>query len=246
MVLGMAISLEAQDQLEQAFRNPPSSAKPFTWWHWMNGHVSKEGITADLEAMAAAGVGGVQAFNVDILQPGPVGYASDQWYSLMNHAIRECRRLGLEFDMHNCPGWSSSGGFWITPEQAGKQVSWSEAFVKGGKKVDMMLPQPTKDLGVLWKAPYRVDVTDALIAGTNELEIEVANLWTNRLIGDAQMPDIYPRSGMDNTAVPDWYLRGEPKPDDGKTVFTVSYFYRPDEPLYDSGLVGPVLLIPAE
>lgn len=47
MVLGMAISLEAQDQLEQAFRNPPSSAKPFTWWHWMNGHVSKEGITAN-------------------------------------------------------------------------------------------------------------------------------------------------------------------------------------------------------
>ena len=150
MVLGMAISLEAQDQLEQAFRNPPSSAKPFTWWHWMNGHVSKEGITADLEAMAAAGVGGVQAFNVDILQPGPVGYASDQWYSLMNHAIRECRRLGLEFDMHNCPGWSSSGGFWITPEQAGKQVSWSEAFVKGGKKVDMMLPQPTKELDHYW------------------------------------------------------------------------------------------------
>lgn len=150
LALGLTFGAGAQNSLEKNFQNPPASAKPFTWWHWMNGNVSREGITADLEAMAAAGVGGVQAFNVDIVQAGPVGYASREWYELMNHAIRECQRLGLEFDMHNCPGWSSTGGFWITPEQAGKQISWSEAFVRGGGRIDMHLPQPTKELDSYW------------------------------------------------------------------------------------------------
>ena len=62
--LCLALSAWAQGSLEQNFQNPPSSAKPWTWWHWMNGNASKECITADLEAMAKAGVGGVQAFDI--------------------------------------------------------------------------------------------------------------------------------------------------------------------------------------
>ena len=150
LVLCLAVAVWAQNNLERNFQNPPASARPYTWWHWMNGNASKEGITADLEAMAAAGVGGVQAFNINIMEKGPVDYASKEWYDLMNHAMRECQRLGLEFDMHNCPGWSSTGGFWITPEQAGKQLSWSEAYVSGGKKVDMVLPHPTGALDSYW------------------------------------------------------------------------------------------------
>lgn len=136
--------------LEEGFQNPPRSARPYTWWHWMNGNISKEGVTADLEAMAAAGYGGVQCFNISIMTQGPVDYGSDEWYEITNHAIRECERLGLEFDMHNCPGWSSTGGMWITPEDAGKQVSWSYAFVNGGQKVDMQMPQPAKALDSYW------------------------------------------------------------------------------------------------
>ena len=150
MALGLSLSVSAQSSMEDNFRNPPSSAKAWTWWHWMNGNASKEGITADLEAMAAAGVGGVQAFNISIMDKGPVDYASKEWYDLMNHAMRECQRLGLEFDMHNSPGWSSTGGFWITPETSGKQVSWSLAYVKGGNKVDIIVPQPAKALGAYW------------------------------------------------------------------------------------------------
>ena len=152
--------------LEEGFRTPPRSAKPYTWWHWMNGNISKEGVTADLEAMAAAGYGGVQCFNISIMTQGPVGYGSDEWYDITNHAIKECERLGLEFDMHNCPGWSSTGGMWITPEDAGKQVSWSYAFVKSvkpqpakkGRKakvepksgVDIVLRKPTEALDCYW------------------------------------------------------------------------------------------------
>ena len=116
----------------------------------MNGNITKAGIKADLEAMAAAGVGGVQCFNVGQMPRGPVDYASDEWYDLTNFAIRTADSLGMEFTMHNCPGWSSSGGFWITPEQAGKQLSWRTAYVVGGENVDMTLPMPLKTLDRYW------------------------------------------------------------------------------------------------
>ena len=166
LCLLLAAGAHAQTSLEKNFQAPPQSAKAFTWWHWMNGNISKEGITADLEAMAKAGVGGVQAFNISIMSQGPVGYASDEWFEITNHAIREAERLGIEFDLHNCPGWSSTGGFWITPEQAGKQITWSQAYVKGGNKVDMVLPQPRKELGSYWDEvviAYPTPKNDAII-----------------------------------------------------------------------------------
>ena len=129
--------------LEESFNSPPASARPFTWWHWINGNVTKDGITRDLEAMAKVGVGGFQAFSVNSGIPsGPAEYLSPLWIELMQHAAKEAGRLGLEFDFHNCMGWSSSGGSWITPELSMKQVVWSEAFAKGGKTVNIKLKQP--------------------------------------------------------------------------------------------------------
>jgi hypothetical protein len=58
--IGIADVTATKDQ----FITPPDSARPHTWWHWMNGNVTKEGITADLEAMAKVGIGGAQIFNV--------------------------------------------------------------------------------------------------------------------------------------------------------------------------------------
>ncbi|MDR3267101.1 MAG: DNA-binding protein, partial [Tannerella sp.] len=97
--------------LEQNFVNPPSSAKPHTWWHWMNGNISKEGITADLEAMAEAGLGGAQIFNVSEGIPhGGVQFNSPEWIEMVVHASKEAERLGLELCIHNCAGWANSGG----------------------------------------------------------------------------------------------------------------------------------------
>ncbi|HEU4902196.1 MAG TPA: glycosyl hydrolase, partial [Flavisolibacter sp.] len=133
--------------LEEGFRQPPSSAFPQTWWHWMNGNVTKEGITLDLEAMKEIGVGGFQNFDAGTLIPkGPVVYLSPEWIELKKHTIKEAGRLGLEFTMHNCPGWSSSGGPWITPERSMQQLTWSEAFVAGGKQVNAVLPKPFRKL----------------------------------------------------------------------------------------------------
>jgi hypothetical protein len=143
-----ALSRDEKTALAEGFVNPPNSARAHTWWHWMNGHVTADGITRDLEAMKKAGIGGFQNFSVGSGIPkGPVEYLSPEWLDLMKHTMKEAERLDLEFQMHNCPGWSSSGGPWITPELGMQQVVWSETFVKGGKKLKTALPQPLKRLG---------------------------------------------------------------------------------------------------
>src|SRR5947207_2711731 len=97
--------LRADEGLEQAFKNPPASARPHTWWHWINGNISKQGITADLEAMKRAGIGGAQIFNVDVGIPvGNTPFMSPQWREAVQHAAREAKRLGLELCVHNCAG----------------------------------------------------------------------------------------------------------------------------------------------
>lgn len=120
------------DELKDAFRDPPSRARPHTWWHWMNGHVSREGITKDLEAMKRIGLGGFQAFHVtDGIPAGPVGYMTPRWRELMKHTALEADRLGLEMCLHNCAGWSSSGGPWVKPENAMFEIVWTESQVRG-------------------------------------------------------------------------------------------------------------------
>ena len=133
--------------LEQNFSIPPHSAYPLVFWFWMNGNVTRKGITLDLEAMKKVGIGGV--FNFDVgtgIPKGPVEYLSDDWFHLKKHAMQEAARLGLEFTMHNCPGWSASGGPWITPEMAMQQITWSEIYVRGGDLINMVLPKPATRL----------------------------------------------------------------------------------------------------
>ncbi len=139
----IASNMFASESLEQGFQNPPNSAKPHTWWHWMNGYVSEEGITKDLEAMERTGIGGFQAFQIEYkMDPGPLKYLSKEWRRLMTHTIQEADRLGLEVCYHQCAGWSSSGGPWITPEYAMQIVLWTEQQVAGPKSVNLKLPRP--------------------------------------------------------------------------------------------------------
>ena len=136
------------NELKRSFRQPPPSARPHTWWHWVNDNVTREGITADLEALAKAGVGGVQIFHVDVgVPPGPVKFHSPQWFAMFRHAVQEVARLGLEVCVHNCAGWSSSGGPWVKPEHAMQMVVTSQIKVKGPTKFDGKLPQPETRAG---------------------------------------------------------------------------------------------------
>ncbi len=171
----MVISARAQD-LEQGFHQPPAEARPRTWWHWVSGNVSKEGITLDLEAMKRIGLAEAQVFNVNQGPAGPVKTLSDQWRQLTRHAIREADRLGLELAFHNCPGWSESGGPWVKPEDSMQFVYFSEAAITGGKKMKVLLPAQKRpawrDIAV-WAFPAPlsdrgklVDLGASIAAGT--------------------------------------------------------------------------------
>jgi hypothetical protein len=98
----------AQIDLAAGFQNPPAAARPQTWWHWMNGNITKAGITADLEAMKQIGLGGAQIFNVsEGIPDGPIQFMSAEWRELLKHAATEADRLGLALCIHNCAGWRS-------------------------------------------------------------------------------------------------------------------------------------------
>ncbi len=133
----------AADPLEDAFRAPPQEARSLTWWHWLNGSITKDGITRDLESMKRAGLGGCYLFNCGGKYPeGDVRFMQPKWLDAMDHTIREAGRLGLKFGIHNCDGFSQSGGPWITPETSMKELVWTATDAEGGKAFDAVLPQP--------------------------------------------------------------------------------------------------------
>ena len=109
----------------------------------MNGNVTKEGILADLEAMARAGIGGAQIFDVsDGIPAGSVAFCSEEWFDMLAFANEEAKRLGIELALSNCSGWSSSGGPWVKPEDSMKCIVYSETVVRGGGRFCGRLPQP--------------------------------------------------------------------------------------------------------
>ncbi|MGY4384843.1 hypothetical protein ACVWYN_001877 [Pedobacter sp. UYP24] len=95
-----------------------------------------------------------------------------------------------------------------------------------------------KDLGVVWTSPWQVDISNAVKATGNVLEIEIANLWPNRLIGDEFLPD----DGITNGQWPEWLSKGLPRPSKRYT-FTTFKHYSKNSPLFKSGLLGPVSII---
>jgi hypothetical protein len=138
----------AADPLEDGFKSPPASARPHTWWHWMNGNVTREGVTADLEAMKRVGIGGAQIFNAsEGIPPGPAKFLSPEWRDLMKFAAQEANRLDIELCLHNCAGWSSSGGPWNTPEHAMQHVVTSEVQCKGPSHFSGTIPAPPMSSG---------------------------------------------------------------------------------------------------
>lgn len=146
MAAGVFCGMVNASDLDDVFSRPPASARPHTWWHWMNGNVTKEGITADLEAMATIGIGGAQIFDAGCnIPPGPLKFNSEEWFDTLKYTAKEARRLGIELCLPNCSGWSSSGGPWNAPSNAMKTVVWKDTRVSG----------PAKFNGKLEAAPNR-------------------------------------------------------------------------------------------
>jgi hypothetical protein len=131
------------DALRDGFVQPPDSARPWVYWFIMDGNLSREGITRDLEAMKVAGIGGVVIMEVNVGIPrGPVEFMSEEWCQLFKHAVEEAERLGLEITLNAGPGWTGSGGPWVKAEQSMQHLVASVTEATGPARFDSILTLP--------------------------------------------------------------------------------------------------------
>ncbi|WP_200975676.1 glycosyl hydrolase [Echinicola sp. 20G] len=145
-LIGACSSPEKEEKAE-VFEPTYESSQPWVYWYWMYSTYSKEGITADLEAMKEAGIGG--AFLMSIKGPAdppltdePTLQGSKEWWEMVHHAMKEADRLGLRLAMHACDGFAVAGGPWITPENSMQKVVWADTLVAGGRQVHLNMPMP--------------------------------------------------------------------------------------------------------
>lgn len=146
----LARPFDKQDR--ELFLSPGKVHYPETWFHFIGGNVSYEGITADLEAIAEAGISGVHFFHGQKGGKWPatgedIECMSEKWEDAVKFVAEECKRLNLNFTIQNCPGWAMSGGPWIKPENAMRLLVSSTRIIKGGEKVSTTLakPQPSNE-----------------------------------------------------------------------------------------------------
>jgi len=143
LILILCVVAARADELEKGFASPPASARPWVYWMWMNGNLTREGITKDLEEMNRVGIGGVLILSLGYgMPPGRVGFMSAEWRALFQHMLKEAARLGIEVDLNNGDGWAGSGGPWIKPEQGMQMLAHSTARVQGPGRVEVTLPKP--------------------------------------------------------------------------------------------------------
>ena len=213
----MAVAAPQPDALTKGFTTPPPAAKPYTWWHWMNGNITREGITADLEAMKRAGVGGATIFSIsEAIPPGPVKILSPQWFSMIKFAASEANRLGLELTIHNCPGWSGSGGPWVTPANAMQMVTSSETQVTGPTRFESSLPQPETRQGLFREISVLAFPTPSNNFRLSNLR-QKAGYEASRNIEPAQGPEAPTASTLDRSKV----INLTPQFHDGKLAWEV-------------------------
>jgi len=142
-VHGRALTVPLGEGLERAFVEPPEAAWPWVYWFVSDGNLTREGITADFEAMHRVGIRGVLYMEVDQDVPkGPARFLTPQWREMIQHAVKEATRLGITVNMNNDGGWCGSGGPWITPELSMQMIVWSETALQGPKGFTGTLPQP--------------------------------------------------------------------------------------------------------
>jgi len=144
----LATISQVSGELARGFAAPPDSARPWVYWMWMDGNLTRDGITADLEAMKRAGIGGVIAMEVNVGIPrGPVEFMSPEWRRLFKHAVSEAERLGLEITLNAGPGWTGSGGPWVKPELSMQHIVGRAVQVSGPRRFDGVLPRPERRPG---------------------------------------------------------------------------------------------------
>lgn len=135
--------------LAEGFTNPPDSIQTSVYWYWISDHISREGVIKDLHAMKEVGINRAFIGNIGLDDKesgvGDIRFYSEEWWEITHAALKTATELGIEIGLFNSPGWSQSGGPWVKPEQSMRYLASVSQQVKGGGKVDMILPIPDSE-----------------------------------------------------------------------------------------------------
>ena len=137
--------------------SPSEKTAPWTFWYWMYGCVTDEGIRLDLEAMHDAGIKGFYLMPIKDVSDGPQyegtsRQLSPEWWKRMNTVFNTAAKLDLEMGIHFSDGFALGGGPWIKPEESMQRIVWSDTIVEGGQQ-EIVLPRPA------CKENYYEDIT---------------------------------------------------------------------------------------
>jgi hypothetical protein len=135
--------MPAFDDLQVNFIAPHDTNRVWCYYYWINDDISKEGVTRDLEAMKEFGIGGILVGNINLSAvDGSVPLFSEEWWDITVHTVNEGHRLGIDIGFFNSPGWSQSGGKWITHDKAMRYLVYSEKNISGPGRAGITLERP--------------------------------------------------------------------------------------------------------
>jgi hypothetical protein len=174
-------------EFKNGFLNPPDSARPGVYWYFMDGNISKDAITADLESMKKVGIGTVLFLEVNVGIPrGKVDFMSEEWMGLFTHVVRESERLGITITLGVGPGWAGSGGPWVAGSQSMKHLVYSSVQVSENEKKLIILPKPEPMKPYFGKSTF----TPNLLQKWLDYYEDVCVLAFPTLSGDFKISDI--------------------------------------------------------
>jgi len=155
-------------EIATSFTAAPDSIQTSTYWYWVSGNISKEGVVSDLEAMKKVGIN--RAFLGDIglndVSYGKVKFFSDEWWDILHTALKTATRLNIKMGLFNGPGWSQAGGPWVRPGQAMRYLTSSQVMIKGPVLFHQPLARPQKNF-------QNVKVLAYPVAGDYDADISV-------------------------------------------------------------------------
>ena len=146
----LALSCARNDfypELQSEFTDPPHESRPMVLWHWMNGNITKDGIRKDLQWMHDIGLSGFFLFDCGnaphVIVKEQLPFMSEGWKDALRYAVHLADSLDLEVGIASSPGWSLTGGPWVSEDDAQKKVVWSSIPVQGHFRGELPLPEET-------------------------------------------------------------------------------------------------------
>jgi len=187
-------------RIQDNFLNLQDSNRLWCYYYWIDDDISKEGVTKDLEAMKDFGIGAVLIGNINPDEvDGPVPLLGDEWWDIMIHAVNEGHRLGIDVGNFNSPGWSQSGGPWVTYDKAMRHIVYTETNVKGLGKLIVDLEKPADEFQDTYVLAFqtiraekrRLTIRNASVACSPD--IDYPEKWLDEDPGTSALFNIYAR-----------------------------------------------------